>query len=80
MFSIDFISGFILFSSEEFIHVHACCLSIFRAKLSSLSIICSLDQVKLSLDKYLMTINLSLGLSTFAISTHLGKPTLTLYI
>ena len=48
---------FILFS-KEFIHVY--CLSIFRAKLGSLCIICSFGQVNLSLDKYLMTIYLSL--------------------
>ena len=35
--------------------------SVFRAKLSSLCIICSLGHVKLSLDKYQMTIYLSLG-------------------
>ena len=40
-----------------------CCLSIFSAKLhvNSLCIICSLGQVKLSLDKCFMTIYLSLG-------------------
>ena len=40
-----------------------CSLSIFRAKLhvNSLYIICSLEQVKLSLDKCLMIIYLSLG-------------------
>ena len=43
--------------------MYAVFTSIFRAKLSSLRIICSLGQVKLSLDnlKYLMTIYLSLG-------------------
>ena len=49
-----------------------CCLSIFRAKLSSLCIICSLGQVKFSLDKNLMAILLVPGqVSTLAIFTPL---------
>ena len=49
----SFISGYILFLNES---IHVYCLSIFRAKLSSLCIICSLGQVKISLDKYLTAI------------------------
>ena len=49
-----------------------CCLSIFRAKLhvNSLCIICSLEQVKLSLDMCLMTIYLSLGKYHFLLFPH----------
>ena len=42
---------------KEFMHG----VSKVRAKMSSLSIICSLGQVKLSLDKYIMDIYLSLS-------------------
>ena len=59
LFSIEFMSGFILFLKNLYNHVY--CFSTLRAKLSSLCIICSLGQVKLSLDKYLTTIYLSLG-------------------
>ena len=37
------------------------CIGKVRAKLSSLCIICSVGQVKFSLDKYIMAIYLSLG-------------------
>ena len=59
LFSMEFIFGFILFK-KEFKHVNYC-LSTLKAKLSSLCIICSLGQVKPSLDKYLILIYLSLG-------------------
>ena len=56
LFSIDIISGFILLLKRLYM-----VYSKVRAKLSSLCIICSLEQVKFSLDKFIMTICLSLG-------------------
>ena len=51
-FLIEFISGFILFLKSLIMHG----ISKVRAKLSSLCIIYSLEQVKFSLDKYITAI------------------------
>ena len=72
LFSIEFMSGFILFLKSLYNHVY--CFTTLKAKLSSLciiSFICSLRQVKLSLDKYLMTIYLSLGKYQLLLFHHL---------